>query len=172
VLRLNREPALATLVDRGGDTAQRATALLARIEWPGKPGASAAITPLTAAEQARFTAGQDVYKSVCQACHQPDGRGEEKVAPPLVGSALALAPGGIPSRILFNGKEGKIGLMPPLGTVLSDDQVAAVLTYIRREWGQTGSPIDAALVKETRAATSGRTKPWTDAELQALIGAR
>jgi mono/diheme cytochrome c family protein/HEAT repeat protein len=172
VLRLNREPALATLVTRGDDTGRRATALLARIEWPGKPGASAPITPLTAAEQARFAAGQDVYKSVCEACHKPDGRGEDQVAPPLVGSALTSAPGGIAARILFNGKEGRIGLMPPLGAVLSDDQVAAVLTYIRREWGQTGSPVDAALVKNTRAATARRTSPWTDAELQALINVR
>ena len=62
--------------------------------------------------------------------------------------------------------------MPPLGSVLTDDQIAAVLTYIRREWGQAGSPIDAASVKETRAATAGRLKPWTDAELQALIAGK
>ena len=171
-LRLNREPALATLAGRGDDAARRATALLARIEWPGKPGAAAPITPLTAAEQARFTAGQDVYKSVCEACHKPDGRGEDKVAPPLIGSVLTLAPGGIPARILFNGKEGRVGLMPPLGAVLTDDQIAAVLTYIRREWGQIGSPVDAATIRDTRAATAGRTRPWTDAELQTLIGGR
>jgi mono/diheme cytochrome c family protein len=85
---------------------------------------------------------------------------------------LALAPPGVPARILFNGKEGKIGLMPPLGAGLSDDQIAAVLTYIRREWGQAGSPVDAGSVKEARAAAAGRQKPWTDAELQALIGAK
>jgi mono/diheme cytochrome c family protein len=127
------------------------------------------VAPLSEAEQARFAAGQDVYKSVCQACHQPDGRGQDRVAPPLVGSALTLAPAGIPARILFNGKEGRVGLMPPLASVLTDDQIAAVLTYIRREWGQTGSPVDAALVKETRAAAQSRSKPWTDAELQSLI---
>ena len=33
--------------------------------------------------------------------------------------------------------------MPPVGQVFSDDQIAAVLTYIRREWGQTGTPVDA-----------------------------
>ena len=168
-LRLNSEPALAALASGGGDTGRRATALLARIEWPGKPGAAAPVVPLTAAEQARFAAGQEVYRNLCQACHQPDGRGAEKVAPPLLGSALTLASGGIPARILFNGKEGKVGLMPPLGSVLSDEQIAAVLTYVRREWGQTGSPVDAAAVKEARAATTERHKPWTDAELQALI---
>ena len=68
-----RWPALAA---SGGEPGRRATALLARIEWPGKPGAAAPIAPLSAAEQARFAAGQEVYKSVCQACHQPDGRGQ------------------------------------------------------------------------------------------------
>jgi putative membrane-bound dehydrogenase-like protein len=169
VLRLHREPALTALAEATNDTGRRATALLARIEWPGKPGASMPVAPLSEAEQARFAAGQDVYKSVCQACHQPDGRGQDRVAPPLVGSALTLAPAGIPARILFNGKEGRVGLMPPLASVLTDDQIAAVLTYIRREWGQTGSPVEAALVKETRAAAQSRSKPWTDAELQSLI---
>ena len=170
VLRLHREPALAAVAARGGETGQRATALLARMEWPGKPGASTPVAPLSPTEQARFAAGQDVYKSVCEACHQPDGRGQDRVAPALVGSALALAASDIPARILFNGKEGKVGLMPPLGTVLTDDQIAAVLTYVRREWGQTGAPVDAASIKEARAAAAGRQKPWTDAELQALIG--
>ena len=168
VLRLHHEPALASLAAGGGEIGQRATALLARMEWPGKPGASTPVAPLTAEEQSRFAAGREVYKGICEACHQPDGRGQDRVAPALVGSPLALASAGIPARILFNGKEGKIGLMPPLGSVLSDDQVAAVLTYVRREWGQTGSPVDAASIKEARTAAAGRQKPWTDAELQAL----
>ena len=40
-------------------------------------------------------AGQVTYKTVCEACHQPDGRGREKLAPSLVGSELALAAPGI-----------------------------------------------------------------------------
>ena len=69
----------------------------------------------------------------------------------------------------MNGKEGKVGLMPPLGSVLTDDQIAAVLTYIRREWGQTGSPVEPAIVRDTRPLTTGRAKPWSDEELLALI---
>ena len=34
--------------------------------------------------------------------------------------------------------------MPPLGSALTDEQIAAVLTYIRREWGQTASPVDGS----------------------------
>jgi mono/diheme cytochrome c family protein len=73
-------------------------------------------------------------------------------------------------RILMNGKEGSTGLMPPLGSVLTDEQIAAVLTYLRREWGHTASPVDVRTVTETRALTTGRSRPWTDAELLALIG--
>jgi mono/diheme cytochrome c family protein/glucose/arabinose dehydrogenase len=168
-LRLNREPAALTALAGGdGDLGIRAAKVLARVEWPGKVGASAAMPPLTPDEQRRFDAGRDVYKSVCQACHQADGRGQEKLAPSLVDSALAVARPEITTRILLNGKEGSIGLMPPVGQSFTDDQVAAVLTYVRREWGQTGTPVDPALVKQIRALTADRTRPWTNAELLAL----
>ena len=147
----------------------RATNVLARIEWPSKPGAAAPVPPLTDAEQQRFDAGREVYRNICQQCHQPDGRGQERLAPSLVGSPLALAAPGIPARILLNGKEGPIGLMPPVGSVLSDDQIAGVLTYIRREWGQTGAPVDPAQVKTTRGEAASRTRPWTHDELMAMI---
>ena len=139
------------------------------MEWPGKPGAAAPIAPLTAEEQRRFNAGQEVYKNICQACHQPDGRGQERLAPSLVGSTLALGPAGIPARILLHGKEGGIGLMPPVGQAFTDDQIAAVLTYIRRDWGQAGAPVDAETVRQVRATTAGRAKPWTNDELLALM---
>ena len=61
--------------------------------------------------------------------------------------------------------------MPPIGSTLDDEQIASVLTYIRREWGQSGIPVDAATVKAVRAATAGRTRPWTNDELTALANA-
>jgi len=170
---LNAEPsALSAITKRNDDLGTRATNVLARVEWPGKPGVSAPVAPLTADEQQRFDTGRDVYKNICQACHQPDGRGQEKVAPSLIGSSLALASPDIPARILLNGKEGPIGLMPPVGSVLTDDQIAGVLTYIRREWGQTGSAVDSATVKTVRDANAGRTRPWTHAELLALAAGK
>jgi hypothetical protein len=53
--------------------------------------------------------------------------------------------------------------------MFTDDQIAAVLTFIRRQWGNAASPIDAATVKDIRAATAGRTRPWTNDELEALM---
>ena len=169
-VQVSREPAaFSALAAAAGDLQARATNVLARIEWPGKPGASNPVTPLTAAEQRRYDAGREVYLNICQACHQPDGRGLERVAPTLVGSVLALAPAEVTARILLNGKEGTVGLMPPIGTTLTDDQIAAVLTYIRREWSQAGDPVDPATVRNARAQTATRTRPWTNDELLALI---
>ena len=165
---LSREPALVALAgNKDADPfAPRASALLARLTWPGKPGAAPAAAPLTAEEQQRFVAGREVYQTLCAACHQPDGRGRELVAPPLVGSEFALGPAEIAVRIVLNGKEGSTGLMPPLGSALSDDQIAATLTYIRREWGHTASAVAPATVKDVRAQSTDRTRPWTEAELR------
>ena len=88
----------------------------------------------------RFNAGAEVYKNICMACHQPDGRGQEKLAASSSARRSRSRSPDVPARILLNGKEGPIGLMPPVGSVLNDDQIAAVLTYIRREWGQAGTP--------------------------------
>jgi mono/diheme cytochrome c family protein len=171
-IRVGREPAaLSALAAGSSDLASRATGLLARIDWPDKPGARVPVAPLTSAEQERFAAGRELYRNACESCHQPDGRGQERVAANLVGSVLALAAPEVTARILINGKEGEIGLMPPLGTMLSDDDVANVLTYIRREWGQTGSPVDPAAVRGVRALTAGRAGPWTNDELLALMPA-
>jgi hypothetical protein len=56
--------------------------------------------------------------------------------------------------------------MPPLGAALSDEQVAGVLTYIRREWEHNGSPISVADVAKIREKHKARTKAWSEAELR------
>ena len=159
------------LAGTAGDIGPRASSLLARMNWPGKPpaaGAAPAIAPLTPAEQQLYNAGQGVYTSLCIACHQENGRGQEKLAPSLIGSQFALADPSIPIRILLQGKEGTVGLMPPLGAGLTDEQIAGALTYIRRQWGNEASAVDPNTVKDTRTLTAGRTRPWTNDELLAI----
>jgi mono/diheme cytochrome c family protein len=169
-IRVRREPAeFVTLAASTDPLAARAAATLARITWPGKPG-TATIAPLTAEEQQRFDKGREVYRNICQGCHQPDGRGQDRIAPSLVGSTLALARADIPARILLSGKEGSIGLMPPIGSAIDDEQIAAVLTYVRREWGQSGDPVSAATIGEVRRATADRNRPWKHDELMAMVG--
>jgi len=168
LLRLNREPVSLTSIAADDRFATRVAAVLARVSWPGKPGASASVTPLTAAEQRRFEAGRETYRNLCQSCHRADGRGEDLRAPTLIGSSYTLARPEIPIRILLHGKEGAFGLMPPVGRTLNDDQIAGVLTYVRREWGQDASPVDADTVKTVRARSADRRRPWTDDELMRL----
>jgi mono/diheme cytochrome c family protein/glucose/arabinose dehydrogenase len=155
---------LAAASDETGALAKR---IIAKLDWPNKPAPVVEVPPLTAEEQKRFAAGAEIYKNVCVGCHQPDGRGKEKMAPSLVESRYTAGPdGGASIRVLLAGKEGPIGLMPPLGGALKDDDIAAVLTYVRREWGNTGSPVAVDDVAEIRGLTKTRGKPWTDAELQ------
>jgi mono/diheme cytochrome c family protein len=174
-LALTHEPeAFAALSAAGGEMAPRVASILERVTWPGKPaaaGAAPAAAPLTPAQQQLLTTGQGVYTSLCMACHQEDGRGREKLAPSLVGSTLALAAPEVPIRILLNGKEGEIGLMPPLGASLSDEQIAGALTYVRRQWGNSASAVDPEAVKQMRALTASRTRPWTNQELLDLAAA-
>jgi mono/diheme cytochrome c family protein/glucose/arabinose dehydrogenase len=166
---LTREPgALSALASAGGEMGPRVASVLERLTWPGKPaapGAAPPATPLTQAQQELMTGGQAVYTSLCIACHQEDGRGREKVAPTLVGSTLALAAPEIPIRILLNGKEGEVGLMPPLGGGLTDEQIAGALTYVRRQWGNSASAVDPETVKQVRGLVTSRTRPWTNQEL-------
>jgi mono/diheme cytochrome c family protein len=170
-VRVSREPvSLSALSAAGGSLAERAARILDRVEWPGKPGATP-VTPLTPAEERRFADGRTVFTNACLACHQADGRGRDRVAPTLVGSDLVLAPAGVAARILINGKEGPVGLMPPLGQALTDDQLAAVLTYIRRQWGNVASPVEPALVGSVRTETARRARPWSHDEIVALAAA-
>ena len=171
-VKLTREPALARLAARDtGNLGQRATKVLARVEWTGKPGVAppVSVAPLSAIEQQRFAAGRDLYLGRCQGCHNENGRGQPNLGPALAGSASVGGPSSRLTRIMLQGKEGAIGLMPPAGAAMTDEQVAAVLTYLRRSWDNTASPIDAASVGRVRTETSGRNRPWTEAELLAIV---
>jgi mono/diheme cytochrome c family protein len=169
-IKIAREPALVSFAARDRtELAPRVTRVLTRVEWPGKPGAARAVAALNTQEQQRFDSGRAIYAANCLGCHQADGRGLPGLAPPLAGASLVLAPADVTARVVLNGKEGAVGLMPPIGGTMSDDDVAAVLTYIRREWGNTATPVDAATAQAIRAITATRARPWTDEEL-ARIG--
>jgi mono/diheme cytochrome c family protein/glucose/arabinose dehydrogenase len=144
------------------------------IAWPGKPGVPPppVVVPLTAEQQGRYEKGKVIYAGLCAACHQPTGTGLEGLAPPLVDSEWALGPAERPIKIVLHGLGGPVNVggrtwrleMPPLGT-FSDEDVASVLTYIRREWEHNASPVAPAEVTKIREANKTRTKSWTAEEL-------
>jgi mono/diheme cytochrome c family protein len=166
-LDLPEEPvALTKLASGTGETATTAKAVLDNLNWPGKPVPPAPKNNRTPEEDKLFAQGKTVYETNCTGCHHDRGQGEAHVAAALAGSQIVTGRPDMPLRVLLNGKDGKIGDMPPLGQSLSDNQLAAVLTYIRGAFGNSATPIHPALAKEFRQLYAFRKKPWTDAELQ------
>jgi nitrite reductase (NO-forming) len=118
-------------------------------------------TPAKAAAPEQMARGARVYRSLCLACHLPDGRGFPGVCPPLAEADYLLADRARAIRIVLRGLKGPIvvngetynGDMPPLADVLSDQQVADVLTYAFNSWGNTGPAFHERDVAAVRART-------------------
>jgi mono/diheme cytochrome c family protein/glucose/arabinose dehydrogenase len=154
----------------------------ARIAWPNKPGVPPppVIQPLNADEQKLFATGKQTYTMICAACHQPNGQGMDGLAPPLVDSEWAIGKPEILPRIVMHGLTGPIKVngtswsleMPPLGAALTDEQVAGVATYIRREWEHTASPVTVDFVKKIRTQNKERTKAWNTEDLREFLNPR
>lgn len=163
-LELPAEPtAIAALAKGSGAMAEAANQVLSLANWPGKPVAAAA--ERTPQQEALYRAGKELYANLCSGCHQDQGQGAPHVGAALAGSKLVNAEPSVIVRILTAGKEGSIGLMPPAGATLSDEELAGVLTYVRGSWGNTGAPLSPAEVQALRKQYASRTTPWTDAEL-------
>ncbi|MDP4624505.1 MAG: c-type cytochrome [Akkermansiaceae bacterium] len=118
--------------------------------------------------------GEQLYTLYCSACHGADGKGATGGAfPPLAKSPWLKGDGQRAIKVVLNGLEGPIQVlgkdynlaMPPQGALLPDDQLAAILTYVRSAWGNNESAITPNLVKSVRAASTDRTKPWTPEEI-------
>jgi mono/diheme cytochrome c family protein len=169
-VRLSAAPTTLLAMAESADSALsvRARRIAATLDWPGKPRpVSPDARPLTDEEKRRYAAGQQQFTAICAGCHQANGQGLPGVAKSLVGSRWALAPAPQVIRIVLHGKEGEM-LMPPVGGSMTDEQVASVLTYVRRSWGNAALPITPDDVREIRGATAGRKKAWTEAELAAI----
>lgn len=112
--------------------------------------------------------GAQVFAARCQACHQADGKGLAGVFPPLAGASWVTGEPALAAQIVLRGMNGPIdvlgttynGAMPGFAEQLNDDELAAVLTHVRSQWGNTASPITAALVAEARTLSAGHPDPW------------
>ena len=111
-------------------------------------------------------------------CHGPEGSSIGQF-PPVAGSEWVLAPG--PSRLVriaLNGLAGPIEVQgrefnsaePAWRDVLSDEEIAAVLTYIRTngKWENMATPVSPGQVKAIRETTRLRTGAWTASGLLAI----
>lgn len=111
--------------------------------------------------------GKQIFGTKCAACHQATGQGVAGVFPPLAASEWVLGDEKTLSNILLHGINGEIevkgtaykGAMPAW-KAMSDEELAAVMSYIRADWGNQGAPIKAEIVKAQRDATKTRTEPF------------
>jgi mono/diheme cytochrome c family protein len=121
--------------------------------------------------------GKLVYnKPTCVACHQADGKGTAGQFPSLVQSEWVQEPE--PGRIIravlygisgpfpFKGQNFN-GSMVPWKDSLTDEEIAAVLTYVRQnaEWGNKAPEVKPDRVKAVREKTKGRNQPYSQEEL-------
>jgi glucose/arabinose dehydrogenase/mono/diheme cytochrome c family protein len=175
-IQLDAEPAALAALEKNPDSKVSANAarLASLLIWPGKPGyKEIKIVPLNAAQQALFEKGKVLYSQTCAACHQPNGQGQEGLAPPLVDSEWVEGSHARLVRIVLGGLRGPVTVngstfdleMPAMEQVFDDDMIASLLTYIRREWDHTADPISVEQVKRIRAESKGRSGQWTAPEL-------
>jgi mono/diheme cytochrome c family protein len=120
--------------------------------------------------------GKAVYENLCGLCHNNDGTGKAGQAPPFVGSEWVTGSPERMIRIPLAGLAGPVQVagqsynlsMPAMGVALSDEDLAAVLSYIRQSWGNKASVITPEQVKAVRAKVGNRTQPWTAEQLNAI----
>lgn len=118
--------------------------------------------------------GAKIYRNVCMACHQQTGVGVAGAFPPLAGSEWVNGDAKIPAKIILHGLQGAIevkgatynGVMPAFGEQLKDEEIAAVVSYVRSQWGNSASPLSAGEVTELREKLKDRTTPWSAGELK------
>lgn len=114
--------------------------------------------------------GRQLFTANCQACHQATGQGLPGVFPPLANATWVTGDEHVLTQIVLHGLIGPIevagvtynGAMPAFGAQLNDEQLAAVLSFIRHEWGNASPAVETATVQASRAATESRTEPWAN----------
>ena len=102
--------------------------------------------------------GRKVYVAQCAMCHGAEGKGQPPSFPLLAGNrSITMATPVNPIRMVLNGgyppgtrKNPRPHGMPPFSHVLDDEQVAAVVTYIRVAWGNSGTPVTPSQVNDLR----------------------
>ena len=139
---------------------------------------AAAGGPAKASAPDPFSLGREQYQANCAACHQPNGQGMSGQFPPLAGSDWVTGDPRVLSAIVIGGLQGPVkvagadynGMMPAWKTVLTDEKIAAILTFLRQSWGNHASAVAEGEVKAARAELGDHAAPWKVEELQALPG--
>jgi mono/diheme cytochrome c family protein len=104
--------------------------------------------PLSFGTRFAQATGKDLFANICQGCHMPDGKGASGAGMyPSIANNAKLEASGYPVYVVVNGQRA----MPPFGAMLSDEQVSAVVNYLRTNFGNNyQDAVTAADVKVVR----------------------
>ena len=141
-----------------------------------EPDEVASLAP--SAEELLVARGKQVYSKNCVACHQANGAGSGTDIPPLAGSEwvkgdvatiVAITLKGLIGPITVAGKKYGAGAMTAAGETLSPDELAAVISYIRKEWSNGGSAVGIEEINDARKKVddSGQSGQWEVKALEA-----
>jgi len=136
----------------------------------------------TSEQQGVIDRGGQIYRELCFSCHGDDGLGAPRpgdssgvtMAPRLAGSPRVNGHRDYVINAVLHGLAGPVDdrnytdVMVPMGTN-PDDWVAAVASYVRTSFGNTGGLVTSNDVKRVRTATVSRKLPWSIAELEATL---
>ena len=178
-LKLPAEPRILGRKDLGIADSQL-QGLAALFEWPGLAARDTTAQKgvvLDEKEKEQFALGRKFYLSSCSGCHGNDGGGLNRFAPPLRGSEWVLGDENRVALIVLHGIEGPLQvagrryaepeILPvmPGHSTLDDGTLAAILTYIRNEWGNQAGAVSRRTVGKIRLTNQGRVLPWTAEEV-------
>lgn len=128
---------------------------------------------------AQLKLGKVTYETFCVNCHQANGGGAAGIAPPLADSEWVLAAGpnrliriplmGLNGPIKVKGVDYNMNMLAiGAGGAMSDEQIAAVLTYVRNAWGNKASAVSVEAVRKVKADLKDRTDPYSPDDLLKL----
>ncbi len=107
--------------------------------------------------------GASLFSARCATCHQPNGSGVSGAVPPLAGSPFLAGRAEVPIAILLRGIDGPIrvrdtvydGHMPSFASVLSDEEIARLVSYLRERFADRPAPVAAEMVTALRGELAG-----------------
>jgi mono/diheme cytochrome c family protein len=149
----------------GADLKAIATYLKDRPGDPANAAQNQEPAPPSAPDQTAMKAGQQIYADECAGCHKADGKGMPGLFPTLAGSPTVQQ--NDPTSLLHVVLRGALSVatptaptgagMPAFSWLLTDDQTAAVVTYVRNSWGNNAPAVSADDVGRTRGTLVERS---------------
>jgi mono/diheme cytochrome c family protein len=143
----------------------------AEVSAAGGAGGGGEAAPLSMADL-----GKTYFTQNCVACHQANAQGIPNTYPPLAGSEYINGGSRRLGMILLKGLQGPVtveghqfnGAMPAWGTTLTDKKIAAILTFVRGDFGNHGGPIAPEQIADARKEFAGHPASWSEADLKAV----